>query len=256
MIALCRAKCWIIQLCDDQSDTSLNITQRGVRGHIIVYPQRPSAIAKTLPPSIEDIVTPICVIFVGSTPPTPEWLKTKASPLVVRKERVMKALAWLKIHNHLYVDVAIDATVLHSLPEQTMLPFHVQHIIPNAGIDSTTSDYVPGSAAPPPASDSVVVTDIDGNAPSNDLRSAALKHMNKPGSNYIEIPHHRQPVNEFQNPHLFPMMYPTLFPYGLGGLEDKCRTSRLGFKRHIKHLFNLADPPRPPPPHQSQGQSI
>ncbi|KAJ6549448.1 hypothetical protein DFH09DRAFT_1320193 [Mycena vulgaris] len=96
MIALCRAKCWIIQLRNDQSDTSLNITQRGVRGHIIVYPQRPSAIAKTLPPSVEDIITPICVIFVGSSPPTPEWLKTKASPSIVRKERVLNALSWLK----------------------------------------------------------------------------------------------------------------------------------------------------------------
>ncbi|KAJ6575715.1 hypothetical protein DFH09DRAFT_915178, partial [Mycena vulgaris] len=256
MIALCRAKCWIIQLRDDQSDTSLNITQRGVRGHIIVYPQRPSAIAKTLPPSVEDIITPICVIFVGSSPPTPEWLKTKASPLIVRKERVLNALSWLKTHNHLYADVAIDPTVLDSLPEQAMLPFHVQHIIPNAGIDSTTSDYVPGSAAPPTASDvplpnladllnpsltesqfqSVVVTDVDGSAPSADLRAAALKHMKKAGSNYIEIPHDRQPANEFNNPHLFPMMYPTLFPYGLGGLEDKGRPSRLGFKRHIKHL--------------------
>ncbi|KAJ7127586.1 hypothetical protein C8R43DRAFT_824915, partial [Mycena crocata] len=244
MIALCRSKVWIIQLRDDdgQFDEKIPITQRGVRGHIIVYPQKPSSIATSLPPSIEDITTPICVIFVGSRPPTAEWLRTKASPLIVRKEKVMAALAWLKIHNHLYAEVAIDHSVLESLPDETMLPFHIQHILPNEGIDTTTSNYVPGSAIPDPHSSSstsgdtsVVVMDVDGNAPSNELRSAALEHMQKPGANYVEIPHGESPMNEFKNPHLFPMMYPTLFPYGLGGMEDKKRRSPSSFKRQIKH---------------------
>jgi hypothetical protein len=66
MISLCRAKCWIVQLRGDDSDTSIPTTQRGVHGHIIIYPQKLTAIAKTLPPPISDIITPICVIFVGS----------------------------------------------------------------------------------------------------------------------------------------------------------------------------------------------
>ncbi|KAJ7891182.1 hypothetical protein B0H13DRAFT_1625981, partial [Mycena leptocephala] len=118
MIALCRAKCWIIQLRDEdgEADSNIPISQRGVSGHIIIYPQRPSAVARSLPPSITDIITPVCVIFVGSKPPTEEWLKKKATPLIVRKERVMNALAWLKVHNHLYRDVLIDHTVLASQP--------------------------------------------------------------------------------------------------------------------------------------------
>ncbi|KAJ7024140.1 hypothetical protein C8F04DRAFT_881201, partial [Mycena alexandri] len=249
MIALCRAKCWIIQLREESADSSIPFAQRGVRGHIIVYPQRPSAIAETLPPSISDVTTPICVVFVGSKPPTAEWLKEKASPLIVRKERVLDALTWLKVHNHLYREVLIDDSELKQLPTEAILPFHIQHVIPNVGIDVTTSDYIPGSAEPdvpelteilraPPTSvpfQSVVVADVDGNAPSHELRSAALKHLQRPGSNYIEIPHDPNPANEFNNPHLFPMMYPTLFPYGLGGLEDKQRRTRLGFKRHVKH---------------------
>ncbi|KAJ7165491.1 hypothetical protein C8R43DRAFT_823581, partial [Mycena crocata] len=254
MIALCRAKCWIIQLREDgskpheQDTNSIPVLQRGVKGHIIVYPQRPSSIAKTLPPSLTDIITPICVIFVGSQPPTAEWLKTKARPLIVRKERVLRALDWLKVHNRLYRNVFIDREVLKDLPDETIPPFHIQHIVPNAGIDTTTSDYVPGSASPPSefpnSSDntsteipfqSVVVDDVDGNAPSNELRSAAMRHLQKAGSNYIEIPHDRSPVNEYHNPDLFPMMYPTLFPYGLGGIEESARPSPLSFKRHIKH---------------------
>ncbi|TFK87004.1 hypothetical protein K466DRAFT_491708, partial [Polyporus arcularius HHB13444] len=36
-------------------------------------------------------------------------------------------------------------------------------------------------------------------------------------------------------------MYPTLFPYGLGGLEDRARASKLSLKRHVKHLLSLSD---------------
>ncbi|KAJ7130755.1 hypothetical protein C8R43DRAFT_896083, partial [Mycena crocata] len=252
MVALCRSKCWIVQLRDDDPDSGIPIRQRGVRGHIIVYPQRPSSIAASLPPSLEDITTPICVIFVGSHPPTEEWLRTKAKPLIVRKEKILDALKWLKANNYLYKDVIIDHQVLSTLSDTTLLPFHVQHILPSAGIDATTSDYVPGSAEPPcqipdisdaipPAPSvvpfqTVVVTDVDGNEPSNVLRSAALAHMRKPGSNYVEVPHDRIPANEFNNPSLFPMIYPTLFPYGLGGFEDPKRRTKLGFKTHVKHL--------------------
>ncbi|KAJ7858576.1 hypothetical protein B0H13DRAFT_2571378, partial [Mycena leptocephala] len=241
MISLCRAKCWIIQLREEASETSIPISQRGVCGHIIVYPQRPSSIAQSLPPSLEDIITPICVIFVGSKPPTPEWLRDKAKPLMVRKEKVIAALSWLKIHNHLYRDIPLNQHILNSLPEESILPFHVQHVVPNAGIDATTSDYIPASSEPPvapliPNLNDTLVYDVDGNAPANELRAAAVAHMKKRGSNYVEIPHDPHPAQEFKNPHLFPMMYPTLFPYGLGGLEDKDRRTRLGFKRHVKHL--------------------
>ncbi|KAJ6582162.1 hypothetical protein B0H19DRAFT_1207673 [Mycena capillaripes] len=226
MIALCRAKCWMIQLREDDYDTTIPITQRGVCSHIIVYPQRPSAIARTLPPFLEDILTPVCVVFLGSKPPAAEWLKTKATPLVVR--------------------VKINTNAVDQLPEESILPFHIQHIVPDAGIDVTTSDYVPGSNC---SRFDVVVTDVDGSAHLHGLCLAALNYMKKAGSNYIVIPHNPKPVNEFNNPHMFPVMYPTLFPYGLGGLENKHGRTRLSFKRRIKHLFNLADPfPRPPVP--------
>lgn len=47
MITLCRAKCWIIQLRDD--DPHMPTTKRGIRSHIIVHPQRPSSVATSLP---------------------------------------------------------------------------------------------------------------------------------------------------------------------------------------------------------------
>ncbi|KAJ6557446.1 hypothetical protein B0H19DRAFT_946605 [Mycena capillaripes] len=259
MIARCRAKCWIIQL-KEEDDYSTPITQRGVRGHVIVYPQRPSAVAKVLPPSTDEVITPVCVIFVGSNPPTSEWLQKKAKPLTVRKEKVLKALAWLKKHNPLYKDIEINAGVFDGQPDEAILPFHVQHILPSGGTQASTSSYVPESDAnnasashpvlsdilhPPtiaPISfDSVVVTDLDGHTSPNELRRAAVEHLKMPGKNYIGIPHDSNPVNEFKNPALFPMMYPTLYPYGIGGCEDRRRKSPLSMRSHVKHLFNISD---------------
>jgi hypothetical protein len=70
----------------------------------------------------------------------------------------------------------------------------------------------------------VVITDVVGHAPSNELCAATIRHVKKKkGGAYIQIPHDPQPVNEFFHSKLFPKMYPTLFPYGIGGFEDWTR---------------------------------
>ena len=99
MIARCRAKCWIVQLKEENPSIMMPDSQQGVKGHIIIYPQRPSEVATLLPPNLSDIITPVCVLFVGSTPPTAEWLQEKAKPLCVRHEKVCTALTWLKANN-------------------------------------------------------------------------------------------------------------------------------------------------------------
>jgi hypothetical protein len=80
-------------------------------------------------------------------------------------------------------------------------------------------DNVESAAAIP--FQNVVITDIDGSAPSNELRAAAVRHMKKKGDGYIEVLHDVISVNEFFNSELFPIIYPTLFPYGIGGFEKE-----------------------------------
>ena len=41
MIALCHAKCWIVQLSEQDSGLTLPKTQWGFHGNIIIYPQQP-----------------------------------------------------------------------------------------------------------------------------------------------------------------------------------------------------------------------
>ncbi|KAF8218885.1 hypothetical protein L208DRAFT_1346070, partial [Tricholoma matsutake] len=66
-------------------------------------------------------------------------------------------------------------------------------------------------------------------------------HVKKKGGSYIEIGHKSQSANEFNNTTLFPIIYLTLYPFGLGGFEDHSRTVSVSMKAHVKHLFSLAD---------------
>lgn len=76
MIARRCAKCCIIYLQESvkKKTSHLPNSQCGVKGHLIIFLSYPEQLIKVLPPSMDDVLTPICVIFVGSAPPTNEWL--------------------------------------------------------------------------------------------------------------------------------------------------------------------------------------
>jgi hypothetical protein len=141
MIARCRSKCWIVQLKEENQDLVLASTQRGMKGHIMIYPQQPSNIASILPPSLEEITAPVCVLFVGSSPPTPEWLRDHAKPLAVNATRVRNALQWLKAHNPLYQDMVINEECLQQLEENPVLPFNIEHVRSSTANETATSRY-------------------------------------------------------------------------------------------------------------------
>ncbi|KAI1784412.1 hypothetical protein LXA43DRAFT_901726 [Ganoderma leucocontextum] len=151
--------------------------QRGFKGHIVIYPQRPGEVAQALPPGIADLLTPVCVIFVGSQAPTIDWLRKKAKPLIVCREKIRAALHWLKDHNVLYKDIRIDHNHLNTLPEDNILPIHVEHVLPTAAQSVLTSRYDADDDGAQLGASSrtidrdevsfskVVVTDVDGRAP-------------------------------------------------------------------------------------------
>ena len=252
LIAGCRAKNCIVKLQDHRTNVSLPSSQRGFKGNIIVYPQRVGGLANVLPPPVDDVIHPICVIFVGQTLPSKSWLKDKAYPLVVRREVVRRGLVWLKAHNLLYKDIQIDKAHLQALPPEGLLDYNIEHIPSSDHLEALESRYDTnpmeenaGGALPPDESSeiefsNVVITDVDAHAPANDLKAAALRHF-KQGGGFLTVPHEPVPVNEFFNPMLFPMLYPTLFPYGIGGVEDKRRTVVISFENHIRHFLSLAD---------------
>lgn len=90
IISLCSAKSYLIQMRadEDSGDVTMPNIQRGLRGHIIIYPQKPEIVTKKLLPGIEDIVTPVYVLFIGSKPLTQEWLNKKATLLTAHADHI------------------------------------------------------------------------------------------------------------------------------------------------------------------------
>ncbi|KAJ8473599.1 hypothetical protein ONZ45_g16233 [Pleurotus djamor] len=233
MIALCRTKCMIVQLREvDGVGTSSSISQKALKGNVIVYPQDTPSISKLLPPSVAEVATLI-------------------TPLAVRADRIYKALLWLQRHNYLYRDIMINMAVIDELKEMDYLPLHVERTEASQSALNRTSRYDQDVDAIPPQDavckdmpipfESVLITGVDPVSPPNVLRSAALRHLKDGGGNFIRIPHDQTPVNSFDNPTMFPMMFPTLFPYGIGGFDDANRLTPLSMKAQVRHMLNLFD---------------
>lgn len=262
LLALCRAKVTIITLNGAASNTSSPLAeastnhshaQKGFKGHAVAYMTNPHKLTRVLPRTVEEIVRYICVIFIGSHPPTKEWMRKYARPLVVRRRHIHVAAHFLAARNPLFRGILVNQAIIDGLPEHDVVDVEVTHVQSSDGIEQVVSDYskpegvdyVPPSlntsATSEPVFDTAVVLDIDAHTPSKQLNAACFKHFNRNrGSAYL-VPHDREIMNEFNEPNLLPMLYPTLYPYGVGGFEDPNRRTPLSFQTHAKYLLQLAD---------------
>jgi len=68
-----------------------------------------------LPPPIEEVDEILAFIFTGPCQPTEEDFKR--TPLLVRRNKVGKALEWLKLNHKDYSDLEISYKNLESYPE-------------------------------------------------------------------------------------------------------------------------------------------
>ncbi|KAF9057089.1 hypothetical protein BJ165DRAFT_1304485, partial [Panaeolus papilionaceus] len=243
MISRCRAKMTIIQMTECDVGQGGFLSQKGLKGNVILFPQDVTPVAQTLPPSLNELSAPVCIIFVGSHKPSDDWLLHKAKPLTIRPYVVRRALEWLKINNELYRHVTIDHDMLDALPPCSHLtvPIHRYGGIENMSSLSSRYDtyHDQRSNAVFPEEDLVfektcVPEAVDVTSPSA-LRAAAAEHL-KNGGHYLQIPHRDSPCNEFKDPTLMPMAYPTLFPYGIGGFEHQSRSVPLSFERQVQLL--------------------
>jgi hypothetical protein len=55
------------------------------------------------------------------------------------------------------------------------------------------------------------------------------------------IPRGNKPANEYLNPELLMGMFPTLFPYGYGAVEDHSRPVKITLMEHIRYLLSFED---------------
>jgi len=124
----------------------------------------------------------------------------------------------------------------------TVLVLAVSHVAQDELLSTYDNQLAHGNVSPQQCHfESVVVTDVDAHSPAKELSAATIRHVKEKGNGFIQICHGPKPVNKFFNVSLFPMLYPTLFPYGCGGFEDKDRIKAISLKDHVKYLFTLQD---------------
>lgn len=164
-------------------------------------------------------------------------------------KKVCNALLRLIANNLLYHNVSVNDEVLENLEDEHVLPVHMEHIVVDQASDLLTSHYDTSSQDTIPSKNDykgaafkdVVVSDVDQNSTAKEQQIVALRHLHLKGSMHLSVPHGSHPVNEFNNLFLFPLIYPTLFPYGLGGFDHPKWQTRLSMQYHVKHLLSLGD---------------
>ncbi|KAJ3824621.1 hypothetical protein F5880DRAFT_1479893, partial [Lentinula raphanica] len=70
------------------------------------------------------------------------------------------------------------------------------------------------------------------------LAKAASGNSNN--ENFV-LSYSSDPVIEYNNPDLFPGMFPTLFPLGIGGFESKMQITSISLEAHAQYLLDQPD---------------
>ncbi|KAF8219431.1 hypothetical protein L208DRAFT_1147665, partial [Tricholoma matsutake] len=201
--------------------------------HIIAFDSLVTKVYSQLPPLIEDLDEVLAILFTGPCKPTDK--EFECTPLLVRRKQVAHALEWLKLNHSDYVDLEIAYNELdHYLEQSPPVSIEYQHSLSNKEPACLTmnalDDGVEEGDCP------FVVHGVMGeqyNTKSlNDLKGTALQHWNNHGG-ALAVSHASSPVSIYNNPNLYPQIFPWLFPYGLGGI----RATSLSDQAHKHHLL-------------------
>ncbi|KAJ6615381.1 hypothetical protein B0H10DRAFT_1631033, partial [Mycena sp. CBHHK59/15] len=230
--------------------------QRAASGNVCIHPHEISTIATVLPRPMSALYNEIVVIFVTDEhEATAEMFKR--TPFLIRWGRILHALNWLKANNRLYSDIIIDLVALAEYPadEDGCVPFPVQFQSPNDTIrgqnrltlamDSQIPLSLSGKCCchiAPHFSNILPGTfDVENTEISLNSRKIEALHQLKAGGDFVKSPTSAETLSTRHNPDVYGMLWPTLFPYGVGMFDDPVRLRKdLGLKpimlkSHVRH---------------------
>lgn len=217
--------------------------QRKMRANVIVYPQPVIKMFTMLPPPRKQMDLCLAILFAG--PVHPSEFDYRRAPLLIRHEYVYEALTWLCCNHKDYRDVEISADNLAQYPE---------------GEPPVKVVYCEGSGDP--SAQSLAVYDTGTEKGTDDgecsfavygLTGTEVAKMSyeakvllavewlRSGGRMLSITHDSQPASIYNNPDLYPGMFPWLFPYGLGGIDNSLISTQLGRARQVRHLLLYYD---------------
>ncbi|KAJ7100743.1 hypothetical protein B0H15DRAFT_995335, partial [Mycena belliarum] len=233
--------------------------QRAASGNVCIHPHEVSTIATVLPRPMSALYDEIVVIFVSDDhEATAEMFKR--TPFLVRRGRILKALHWLKANNPIYSDITIDLTALAEYPDDDdgCVPFPVQHQMTNEtirgqnatysghGIDTTEAIFATNESLDLAVDTDIPLSlsgtfDVENTEIALNTRKIEALRMLKSGGSFVKSSTTAETLNTRNNPNVYGMLWPTLFPYGVGMFDDPVRLQKesglkpIMLKSHVKH---------------------
>ncbi|KAJ7128757.1 hypothetical protein C8R43DRAFT_830961, partial [Mycena crocata] len=168
-------------------------------------------------------------------------------------------LEWLKQNNRLYHDVVIDLTALAEYPENGCVPFPVQWQRLNETIRSQSATYSGHGidtteaifAAQTDETNAQIPISVSGTfdveKTEKTLNSRKLQALQllKAGSTFTKTLTTSDTLSTRNNPNVYGILWPTLFPYGVGMFDDPFRLDLalkpIPLKLHVQHYLQLED---------------
>ncbi|KDQ25055.1 hypothetical protein PLEOSDRAFT_1078941 [Pleurotus ostreatus PC15] len=188
-----------------------------------------------LPISKAELDEVLVILFTG--PRRPEKDDLKRTPFLVRANKVRAALEWLILNHADYAQIVVDEENLDQYRDD-IAPVTIQY-------KSTTSAKVSGTPAVNDMEEEdgteegpcpFVIHGLTGaqmeEMSSNALKTLALQYFSQSGR-VLAIGQSSDFESIWNNPQLYPSMFPWLFPYGFGGVGSVYRMSTAAHKKWL-----------------------
>ena len=191
-----------------------------MKANIIAFESPVPKIYSILPAPRNDLDDVLAILFTGPKKPTPEdfaW-----TPFLVRQNAVIKALEWLKLNHADYADIEISHVNMKTY-EENAPPVSVEYQESTSyKVPEGTSVFDQEEKDGTEEGDCVfTVHGLTGEACNsmtpNAPKAIALRHLNS-GGKILAVGHSDKFESMWNNPQLYPQMFPWLFLYGLGGI--------------------------------------
>ncbi|KAJ7452795.1 hypothetical protein FB451DRAFT_1050732 [Mycena latifolia] len=213
----------------------------------IMFSQPVLSILNKLPPSREEMNEILAFVFMGSSAPTREDFDR--TPMLVRKNKVVDALEWLKLNHEGYADLEISRENLASYADRD-IPVVVdwrrtkEEITDSVPAGTTAVNETPREYGTRTGKCTFAVHGLTGTeyatATMKTIKSVALQHLTHKGS-MLGIGRSELPISMYDNVGAYPGMFPWLFPYGKGGIGHPSHANKQGDTTRKKSLLMYHD---------------
>ena len=214
--------------------------------NVIMFSNPTVKVYRALPPSRRDISEILAFVFQGPIQPTDTDIKR--TPMLVRRNAVKDALEWLKLNHIDYEDLLISSENLNDYP-LAGVPVNIEYSEsdPDSGNKIASAMSVYDNEIEDGTTDGPCPFTVHGligpefeNMSMERLKARALQHLSEKGST-LGISHDSKPQSMYDNPQAYPQMFPWLFPYGLGGIGQKCHFAKISEITQKRNLLMYHD---------------